>query len=221
MRKALAVIRRIDPGVAGISVLLVGIWFVMRLLPEDARYQVYLGWGFTSEDFDLRRAITVLTHALLRGPAWHLLLNVAALLLLGSRCVSYVGSKRTVVLLLFGVLLGAFLNLVGEQLSGRPVVLIGISAGLYALISFIIALNPDARMRWIGLRASNLLLGLLTASMLLVAASYFVERHTQVIAHEAHLGGLIAGLLYARWFLRARPTLADLQTARRKREKGV
>ena len=213
--------RRINVSLIGLSLVLFIVWFATQQVSDLQLAEIYLTWGLDPARFRGGSFWQILTHAALHGPVWHLLLNVAGMVLLGHRVAAYVGNRRMLVLLTLGILGGAVFHLVSQLWAHQEILLIGISAGVYAFISFIISLSPGAKMRWIGLRARNLLAGVTLATIALIIVNQFSPPAGNTIAHEAHLGGLVAGFVYAKWFLRPGPSLANLQEARRRREASL
>ncbi len=151
----------------------------------------------------------LLTFQFLHGGWLHLLLNCWSIFVFGPALESVLGKARYARLYLFGGVAGGALQMLAALLSdarfGGSVV--GASAGVFALIAAFTYIFPEARMtlllffvipvrmtanRMLTLAAGITVLGILWPNWLL-------GRH---VAHVAHLGGLIAGLVIVRVFMR-------------------
>ncbi len=143
-----------------------------------------------------------LTYALVHGSPWHLTANLFGLLLTGRALEAVWGRGRMVRFMLLGAVAGAIGFLVSVWLDPRlsgGMVCVGASAVVTACIGAATALAPRERVvLWvicvpIPLRALWLLPVMLL--FFLAEAIFFA----QTTAYGAHLGGYLAGLLYAYW----------------------
>lgn len=172
------------------------------------------------------------THALLHGHWLHLGLNVLALLLVGSRLVRIGGPSMFLRVIGAGILAGGVLHLL---LAGsNPWPLVGISGGVFAAVLFLTSISPGSRMWPLPVSGKNLGLGVMIACALLASLNPALGwgawsewgRQLDVLfggglgnmSHACHLGGAVAGMLAARWTLRPRVTLQQLQQDRLRRE---
>ena len=139
----------------------------------------------------------------------HLLLNCWGIFVFGPPLEATLGKTRLATLyFLSGVAGGGlqvFASLWSYQRFGGPVV--GASAGVFGLVAAFTSLFPDARMTLllffvIPLRmTANRMLTV--AGVITVVGIMFPNRLLGAhVAHAAHLGGLIAGLILVRLFLR-------------------
>lgn len=143
----------------------------------------------------------LLTYGALHGGLLHLGMNLLGLWLIGRMVESLFGGKRLLEVFLVGVVAGGlFWTLVN---FGKPAYVVGSSAGLMAVISvwarerwfdraMLLPIPIEMPVRWlywglIGLNVFSLLVHELPGG-----------RHGGVAA-SAHLGGLAAGWLWARW----------------------
>jgi len=151
----------------------------------------------------------LLTYQLLHAGWIHLLLNCWGIFVFGPPLEATLGKSRLATLYFVSGIAGGLLQIWGSILSpmrfGGPVV--GASAGVFGLIAAFTQLYPDARMTVllffvIPLRmTANRMLTL--AGVLTVLGIMFphwiLGAH---VAHAAHLGGLVAGLIFVRLFVR-------------------
>ncbi|HMJ88666.1 MAG TPA: rhomboid family intramembrane serine protease [Candidatus Acidoferrum sp.] len=143
---------------------------------------------------------------------WHLLLNCWCIFIFGPPVEFTLGKRNFVMLYLAAGVAGGLLQIVASVLShhfGGPVV--GASAGLFGLVAAFSTLFPDARMFVLVMLVIPLRVKantLLSIAIGITAAGLFVNGMwpnlaINRIAHAAHLGGLIAGLVFLRWKMRS------------------
>lgn len=143
---------------------------------------------------------------------WHLLLNCWCIFIFGPPVEFMLARRSFVMLYLASGVAGGLLQIIGSVLThhfGGPVV--GASAGAFGLIAAFATLYPDARLLVLVLLVFPIRMKantLLTVAIAITAGGLFVNGmwpHLAInrIAHAAHLGGLIAGLLFLRWKMRA------------------
>lgn len=139
---------------------------------------------------------------------WHLLLNCWGMFVFGPPLERSLGRARLTVLYLVSGVAGGALQIFASLLSydrfGGPVV--GASAGVFGLIAGFTQLFPEARMTVLlffvvplRMTANRMLTiaGLLTV-LGIVYPNWLLGEH---VAHAAHLGGLIAGIIVVRLFM--------------------
>jgi membrane associated rhomboid family serine protease len=151
----------------------------------------------------------LITFQFLHGGWLHLLLNCWSIFVFGPALESVLGKARYARLYLLGGVAGGALQMLAAWLSdarfGGSVV--GASAGVFALIAGFTYIFPEARMTLllffvipVRMTANRMLT---VAAVITVAGilwpSWLLGRH---VAHVAHLGGLIAGLVIVRVFMR-------------------
>ncbi len=171
-----------------------------------------------------------LTYGLIHNGWIHTLMNGLILLSVGSRIEWMLGGRSAALVILAGTLFGGLFHL---ALSAN--VLVGGSGTVFALVLAMTTLAPESR--WLvpfPVSAKNLGRGLLSATLILVMInpSLGIPGLSQLgvrlveaglgslfgISHACHLGGAAAGWLLARWILRTRVSLEELQRSRLKRE---
>lgn len=152
----------------------------------------------------------------------HIVGIIVGLLLLGRVLIPAIGAPRFLAVYFGAITVGAIVwSIVNWQGGG---VLIGGAAGIYGLIALYACLYPNLELRFllffifpVSLKPKHLVLGLAIADLL--ACVYYEIAGAKApfaYAASAHLGGLIAGLLYYRLFHAASvsaPVDATVETA--------
>ena len=145
----------------------------------------------------------------LHGGWVHLLLNCWGIFVFGPPLEATLGKSWLAALYLLSGVAGGALQVLASVLSyerfGGPVV--GASAGVFGLVAAFTSLFPDARMtvllffvipvRMTANRMLTVAAGLTVLGIMF--PNWLLGTH---VAHVAHLGGLIAGLIIVRSFLR-------------------
>jgi len=145
----------------------------------------------------------LLTFQFLHAGPWHFVWNMIALYMFGRAVEESIGKKHFFLLYFgSGVVGGIFQSLLGflvPRVFGIPVV--GASAGVLALVAAFATLDPDREILAylvLPMRAKHFL-WIATA----VAIFYILVPTYRGIAHGAHLGGIVAGVVYIRWIVRS------------------
>lgn len=177
-----------------------------------------------------------LTYALIHADWPHLILNGAAILLLGSK-IEHIAGKRTIRILAFAAALAGgflFLALSRDINPEQPQRLVGSSAVCFGFLVLLTTLSPESRFLpvfvsgrslGIGVILANLLLALLhpdlpTGPLAQIGSDLSETLSPDIfrISHACHLGGSLAGYIAGRFLLRPRVTIDSLRRAREKRE---
>jgi membrane associated rhomboid family serine protease len=144
----------------------------------------------------------LLTYQFMHGGWLHLLLNCWAIYIFGREVEETLGRNSFLTLYFTsGVIGGLFQALAGVLLGGRfaaPVV--GASAGAFGLVSAFAALYPERPLMLllffiipVNMRAKFLLL--FSALLTVFGIAFPMDN----IAHAAHLGGMITGIVFVRY----------------------
>jgi membrane associated rhomboid family serine protease len=151
----------------------------------------------------------LITFQFLHGGWLHLFLNCWSIFIFGPALESVLGKWRYARLYLLGGVAGGALQMFAAFLSdarfGGSVV--GASAGVFALIAAFTYLFPEARMTLllffvipVRMTANRMLtIAAVVTVVGILWPNWLLGRH---VAHMAHLGGLIAGLVVVRVFMR-------------------
>ncbi len=146
----------------------------------------------------------LLTYQFMHANLWHILINSWAIYLFGREVEETLGGKKFLALFLAaGVVGGMFQVLaafVWPQYFGGPVV--GASAGGFGLMAAYAVLFPDRELTLlfppVAFRARTLLI--LSAVLAVMGIVFPVDN----VANAAHLGGMLAGVFFVRWFVQGR-----------------
>jgi len=156
----------------------------------------------------------LITFQFLHSDIIHILINCMVLYFFGRSMEDYLGRSRFLKLyLLSGVIGGVLQILFGLAVPMyRNQAVVGASAGVFGLVAAFAALFPEQPLTAliafiipVTMRAKYLLL------IELLITLYGLLFPTSPVAHAAHLGGMITGIVYVRWgtrferFLRSLP----------------
>jgi len=178
--------------------------FILELICYGPHLVIPQGDYFALSIGGLRHGFVwqLLTYQFMHGGLLHLLLNCWAIYVFGREVEETLGLKRFLTLYFTsGVIGGLFQALAGVLLGGAfaaPVV--GASAGAFGLVAAFATLYPERPLMLllffiipVSMRAKFLLL---FSALLTVFGLVFPMDN---IAHAAHLGGMLAGLVFVRY----------------------
>lgn len=159
-------------------------------------YAISHGWAWT-----------LVTYAFLHGGIWHLLLNVLGIYLIGREVAPLLGSRRFAWFYAGTALLSGLAWLATNAWSGNDL-LVGASGCLAGLFILFACIYPEREITFlvffvlpVTLKPKVLAWGLLAVDGLGFLFSELPGgRFATGIAHSAHLGGMLAGWLYYRYF---------------------
>lgn len=191
---------------------------------------LYTQLGVTTEGLFQGKIWQLVTYAFLHGSWFHLLSNIVMIWLIGGRVLSIFSQKKLAICLLLGAITGALFFIGFELLSGQGALLVGSSGSAFALFILMACLSPNAKMVPIPIRAKNMAIGLISASLLLSLChpgidlpgfSSFYEMFAGagwssifMVSHSCHLGGGIAGFWLSTRIMGKMITLKDLARTR-------
>jgi len=176
---------------------------------------VYLHWpvlqylALSREGLEAGGFWQLFTFQFLHSGTWHFVCNAVGLYFLGRPLEAALGPARLLEVYLGGSFLGglfqALFGLLFPLQFGQPT--LGASAGVCGLLAAFAMLQRDRMflfMFFLPIRAWNLLL------IALGVAVFFVLVPSEPgVAHAAHLGGLLGGMAYVHWIVRAERRLFD------------
>ncbi len=225
--------------------MLVRILFIVQFIPviwnavapdgPDKLNQLQHLLGITKSEFFSGHFWQPLTYVVIHGNWPHLLVNLACILLLGSK-IEHIVTKTTFWLLtLFAALAGGLLFLpLNFHGTVPPPTLVGSSAVCFAFLVLLTTVSPESKFLPLFLSGRSIGIGIILANLILALlnpelstgplADYGKQLEKQglgdlfKISHACHLGGSLAGYFYGKWLLRPRVTLKSLQRARAKKE---
>jgi membrane associated rhomboid family serine protease len=152
-----------------------------------------------------------LTYQFMHGGLLHLLLNCWAIYVFGREVEESLGKKNFLVLYFSSGVVGGLLQIAGAvwlptHFGGAVV---GASAGVFGLIAAFAVLYPERSLTLllffvipVHMRAKSLLW---FSALLALLGIVFPYGH---VAHAAHLGGMLTGLVYLRWRIHSYGRLA-------------
>ena len=185
--------RMFQPGVKALLIANVGIFLLQTFLRRDLAYS----FGLNPAMFWEQRALwQPVTYMFLHGGLMHLLLNMLVLWLFGGALESVWGTGR---FLKYYSLTGVGAGLSNCILTPHlNIPIIGASGAVYGLLAAYGVLFPDAliyiyflfpvRAKW---------LVLIFGGVEFIAS---IRPGASPVAHLVHLGGMVIGVLYLRWF---------------------
>jgi membrane associated rhomboid family serine protease len=143
----------------------------------------------------------LLSFQFLHGGIWHLIFNCLAIFWFGRSVEDAVGRNSFIALYLSSGIIGGLVQSLVMLVFHQDVPVVGASAGCFGLVAAFAVLFPDTilmLMFIIPMPAKFLLLLEAAVAIAGIAApnSRFFD---QGVAHGAHLGGMISGLLFIRY----------------------
>jgi membrane associated rhomboid family serine protease len=177
----------------------------------------YENFGLSWDGISHGKVWQLLSYALLHGDWFHLLINLFILWFAGGRVVQMLGQRKSLEIIVAGVLVGGLLHLLSSLLRvtgyGESY-LVGISGACFALLLALTTLSPHTRLGFIPVSGKNLGLGIVIGEALLwlmhpsLSLPVLSSLGVQVVAwggaalfeisHACHLGGALAGWCLAR-----------------------
>ncbi len=196
-----------------------------------AHEELYNRWlGLSDEGILAGKIWQLATYALLHGNWFHLFTNVVMIWLIGGRVLAIFSQKIVALCLLLGKITGGIFFIGFDYLSGQASLLVGSSGAAIALFILMACLSPNAKMIPIPIRAKNMALGILSASLLLCLchpglslpglSSFYGMFHQAglgslfMVSHSCHLGGGIAGFWLSKKIMGKMITLDHLVRTR-------
>lgn len=174
----------------------------------------FANWFALSEpNFRAMKVWTMLSYGFLHDPRVmhflfipipfaHLVFNMLGLYLLGRPVEEMLGRQRFLLLYLGAILMGGLVFVLANLHSYNVVV--GASGGVLAVVATYCLLQPNRRLILlpipIPLKAIWIFWGMLGLSVFGLANEISPSTQASGIAHSAHLGGMLAGIIYVRFF---------------------
>lgn len=205
-------------------IIVLGVCFVIQnLLLVYSRFPVYEMFGMTHNTLARGWVWQLFTFNFLHAPFgaggfFHILFNCWAIWVFGSAVEEAIGPRRLLALFILtgmggGLLQGTGALVLPSHFGGNVV---GASGGVFGLIAAFAALFPA---RQLTLLLFFIIPVTITAKFLLIFSAgvsiFGILIPAGRVAHGAHLGGLLAGLAFARWGLQSEWTMPKLNVFRR------
>lgn len=160
------------------------VFFLQTLIHPFTYYFVLSGSNLYA------RPWTLVTHIFLHGNMGHLFFNMLFLFFFGPVLERRVGSDKFLFIFLFCGLLGGL----GHVLTSPDSAVLGASGALYGVLGTLVILEPDMLIfvYFLPMKITH-------AVVLLAAFDILMSGSGDMIAHTAHLSGLLGGLLIGRY----------------------
>lgn len=140
-----------------------------------------------------RQPWSILTSMFVHAGIFHILSNMLALFFFGTFLVQLLGSNRFLIVYFAGGIAGNLLFLLFAYLGitiDIYTAVVGASGAIYALGGVLVVLTPKLRVYFFGLIPVPLWVAIIVGFLIIFPG----------VAWQAHLGGLIAGLLFGLYF---------------------
>lgn len=175
-------------------------------------------FAFSANNFKELKVWTVVSYAFLHSTTtiMHILGNMFGLFFIGRILEPLLGKQQFLTLYFSGAVVGAFTYLLFHFNGGNTVV--GASAAVFALLAFFCLLHPERPITLllffiipITVKPKWLFWGLLGYS---IYALVFTELPGKAhVAHSAHLGGFLVGVLYFRYIYNRKSSFAQTSSS--------
>ena len=174
----------------GLSAIL----FVVTLIDRDVIYLL----GFNPASF-LSRPWTIITSLFIHGGFWHIIANMITLYFFGRNVLRLVGENKLLAVYFIGGIVG---NILFMRLASSPyAVAVGASGAVFALGGTLAVMRPKLKVLVFPIPAPlPLWVVVIGAFVILIVVPAIAW---QAIAWQAHLGGLIIGLIAGYFFRKA------------------
>ena len=169
---------RLDPILILITVN-IALFLIVTLLPE-----LMASLGLQPAAF-LKRPWTLLTSVFIHNGLFHLLANMLALYFFGGYLSRLIGNREFLIIYFGGGILGSVMFLL---LGPSSAIAIGASGAIFALGGTLAALQPNLKVFIIPIPVPMPL-------WVAVIGGFFILSLLPFIAWQAHLGGLVFGLI--------------------------
>ena len=174
-------------------------------------------FAFSADHFKALKVWTVFSYAFLHSTTtmMHILGNMLGLFFIGRRLEPLLGKQQFFLLYCSGAVVGAFIYLAVHFNGSNPVV--GASAAVFALVAFFCLRFPEQSVTLLvffiiplTIKPKWLFWGLLGYTVFSLLSSELPGNAH--VAHSAHLGGFLVGVLYFRYIYNGHPTFTAAHT---------
>lgn len=180
----------IPPATRALILLNVAV-FVLQQFVGPALQELFALWPQSSGLFEPWQLIT---YAFLHASVAHIFLNMFALFMFGRSLEQYWGARRFLLYYLVCVLAAAFTQLVVEGSGGPQEPVLGASGGVFGVLLAFAWYFPKQRLILIPIPIP-LPAWLFVTLYALLELIFGITGTEQGVAHFAHLGGMLGGML--------------------------
>jgi membrane associated rhomboid family serine protease len=159
------------------------IFFIAALIREETIFKTF---GFTPSQFT-QEPWTIVTSMFVHDGIWHILVNMLMLYFFGSYVLGLIGEVKFLIVYFVGGLVG---NLLFFLLGNEYVIVVGASGAIYAIMGTLAVMRPRLKVLIWFLFPVDLWIVVVIGALII----------SPYIAWQAHIGGLILGLLAGFYF---------------------
>jgi membrane associated rhomboid family serine protease len=181
--------------------------YLVQLLLEGVKGQEWVMSRLALSAYGLvhGRVYQLVTFQFMHAGWMHLLMNMMGIYFFGRAIENALGSRRMLKLYLAGGVVGGLLQIGLAFVFPRhfDVAVVGASAGLFALVAAFATCSPDTPITLLVLFVLPVAFkarALLLIEAIIALAGILSPRFGGNIAHAAHLGGMLAGIVWIRAF---------------------
>lgn len=202
------------PAVAALCLICVAVFAAQTLAGPTGEAWAIQAFGLGVRGLEEGAFWQFLTHALLHGNLWHLLLNLAGLWFAGRPVERAVGSARLVAIFALSAIGGGWLQIL---LRPQAAELIGSSGAVFGILGAFCTIFAEREVFVLLFFVVPLRLRARTFGQVLALVTVFflVTGLEPWIGHAAHLGGCVTGYLAARAMGYGCPTFLERLLAAR------
>ena len=180
------------PATRALILINVALW-LLELVAGNSLIGLFALWPLGSPLF---HPWQLLTYGFLHDPTngWHIFLNMFALYMFGRSLESYWGSRRFLIYFLVCVLAAGLTQLLTTRLTPDASFTVGASGGVFGVLLAFAWFFPRQKLIVLPIPIP-LPAWLVVTGYALVELFFGVTGRDQGVAHFAHLGGMVGGIL--------------------------
>jgi membrane associated rhomboid family serine protease len=149
---------------------------------------IFSGFGYSTENMFSGKIYVLITSVFLHANAAHLFSNIFVLLIFGLVLEQEIRCKKFLMLFFGGAFLGALLSSLFYSYSQ---IAIGASGGVFAIVAATMLIKPVPMDYYVPIP-----LGVIAIGYIFYAIAGLIFNYPPHVAHIAHLGGALAGLIF-------------------------
>jgi membrane associated rhomboid family serine protease len=167
--------------------------YLLELLARNLMLGLFALWPLASPLF---HPWQLLTYGFLHDPdsIWHIFLNMFALFMFGRSLETYWGGRRFLIYFLVCVLAAGLTQLIATRLTPNAGFTVGASGGVFGVLLAFAWLFPRQKIIVLPIPIP-LPVWLVVTAYALIELFFGVTGREQNVAHFAHLGGMVGGIL--------------------------
>ena len=182
-----------------IIVLNIAVFLLGFVISQVLKWQILDYFKLPSDAIDaLLQPWSIITYSFLHGGLWHLLFNMLMLYYLSQVLLNLLPSKKVLNIFFLGVVVGGLSYILAYSLLpiGRGIEhsLVGASAGVSALLFFVVGYLPDSEIRIFTFNVKWKYIGL----VFLILDVLRMLSGDNTGGYISHLGGYLLGFYYAK-----------------------